>query len=75
MAPVNDASAMVSETEPVRITVEISRAEPFRGTIAECDKPPQSFNGWTSFAAAIAAVVYRIGQISPSGGTDEVAGG
>ena len=57
----HDACPMVSETEPVRIIVEISRAEPFRGTIAERDQPVQSFNGWTAFAAAIAAVVRGIG--------------
>jgi hypothetical protein len=66
---------MVSESDPVRITVEISRAEPFRGTIAERDGPPQSFNGWTAFAAAVAAVVHRIGPGSAAGGTDDVVGG
>jgi hypothetical protein len=53
---------MGSETDPVRITVDISCAEPFRGTIAECDRPSQPFNGWTAFAAAFAAVVRRMGR-------------
>ena len=63
---------MVSETEPVRIIIEISRVEPFRGTIAECERPSQAFNGWTAFAAAMAAAVGRIGAASAT--PDQEAG-
>jgi hypothetical protein len=66
---------MVSESDPVRITVEISRAEPFRGTILEPDQPTQSFNGWTAFAASIAGVVRRIGTAAPDSSADTGDGG
>ena len=66
---------MTSDAEPVRITVEISRAEPLRGTIAERDRPVQAFNGWTAFAAAMAAIVGRISSSRQAGSADEVAGG
>jgi hypothetical protein len=66
---------MVSETEPVRVIVEISRAEPFRGTIAERNMPLRTFNGWTAFAAGIAAIVRRIGAARADEGPDEVTGG
>ena len=61
---------MASEIDPVRIVVEISRAEPFRGTVAEAGRPPTSFNGWTAFAAAIAGVVRRIGMPSEADSPD-----
>ena len=60
----HDACPMRPETESVRIVVEIGCAEPFRGTIAEAGQPLRSFNGWTAFAAAIAAVVARVGSTS-----------
>jgi hypothetical protein len=61
---------MVSETQPVRIVVEVSRVEPFRGTIAEGDRPVHAFNGWTAFAAAMAAVLGGIGLTSPDSGEE-----
>ncbi len=66
---------MASPNEPVRIVIEISRAEPFRGTVTEPGQPLQRFNGWTAFAAAIAAVVRRIGAPgSPGEASDRVTG-
>jgi hypothetical protein len=68
---------MIREREPVRIIVEIDRAEPLRGTIAEPEQPVRTFNGWTAFASGIAAVVQRFatprspGEVQP----DEGAGG
>ncbi len=68
---------MVSEREPVRIIVEIDRAEPLRGTIAEPEQPVRTFNGWTAFASGIAAVVQRFGPPLPprDAQPDEGAGG
>lgn len=67
---------MGSDMKPMRIVVEIEHAEPFRGTVAEPGHAPQRFNGWTAFAAVIAAVVRRLG---PPGVTpddpDEASGG
>jgi hypothetical protein len=57
---------MRSEIDRVRIVVEIDRAEPFRGTIAEPEQPLRTFDGWTAFAAAIAAVVRRFDSQSAS---------
>ena len=65
---------MVSESEPVCIIVEISRAEPFRGTVAERGGATQPFNGWTAFAAAVAAVVRRIASPHEDQDAGEVAG-
>lgn len=64
---VHDAAQMTSEQAPVRIIVQIDRAEPFRGTIAEREQPLQTFNGWTAFAAAMAVVVRRIGAAGGPG--------
>jgi len=50
---------MRSEGDPVRIVVEIDRAEPLRGTLAEPEQPLRTFDGWTAFAAAVAAAVRR----------------
>ena len=58
----------------MRITVEITRAEPFCGTIAESDRPAQPFNGWTAFAAAIAAVVRRLGPPEAAASAEDVGG-
>jgi hypothetical protein len=51
---------MVRHLESVRVVVEIDRAEPFCGTVAEPEQPVRTFNGWIAFASAIAAVVSRI---------------
>ena len=68
---------MVSERPPVRIIIEIDRAEPLRGTIAEPEQPVRTFNGWTAFASGIAAVVQRFGtpQSPCEVRADEGAGG
>jgi len=40
--------------------IEIDRAEPLRGTVAEAGEPLCTFDGWTAFAAAVAGAVRRI---------------
>jgi indole-3-glycerol phosphate synthase len=74
---VDDPCHMVSERERVRIIVEIDRAEPLRGTIAEPEQPVRTFHGWTAFASAVAAVVQRFGTSRSPGEVqpDEGAGG
>jgi hypothetical protein len=66
---------MASEADPVRIVIEISRADPFRGTIAEAGRPVQGLNGWTAFASAIAAAVRRIGAPRDAESPDVDVGG
>ena len=67
---------MVSEKAPVRIIVEIDRAEPLRGTISEPEQPMRTFNGWTAFASGIAAIVQRFASPLPCDAQpDEGAGG
>ena len=66
---------MASESQPVRVVVEITRAEPLRGTVSEHGQPVQPFSGWMAFAAAIATVVRRIGAIREAGDPDEDGGG
>jgi hypothetical protein len=68
---------MRSEGDPIRIVVEIERAEPLRGTIAEPEQPLRTFDGWTAFASAVAGVVRRFGTrtAGPDAGPDEARGG
>lgn len=40
--------------------IEIDRAEPLHGTVAEAGEPLCTFDGWTAFAAAVAGAVRRI---------------
>ena len=61
---------MHAKGAPVRIVVEIERAEPLRGTIAEPERPLRTFEGWTAFAAAVAAIVQRFGVSSASSGAE-----
>ncbi|MEA2371785.1 MAG: hypothetical protein QOH12_2179 [Solirubrobacteraceae bacterium] len=67
---------MRSGTEPVRLVIEIDRAEPLRGTVAEAGEPLCAFDGWTAFAAAVAGAVRRIDpRVGPPEGPSSTVGG